>query len=127
MYLPPIGCGDNDNDKCGKAGCYEAYDIPDCVKEIIERKRTPPDGSIYPIFVIRNTFKGAVVYYFRSACCDWYSYLLDEQCNFICAPDGGFHGVGDGQCPEFVEESTDSEIIWCENKEICDCLEDPAC
>lgn len=73
---------------------------PNCIDHKIEslkkeRVRSPPaevwewkvDNSIY--------------YYITSNCCDQYNLLHDNECNIICAPDGGNSGEGDGNCPNF--------------------------
>lgn len=40
------------------------------------------------------------------------SRLFDENCNRICAPDGGKTGKGDGKCPDFFEKRTDEKLVW---------------
>ena len=54
---------------------------------------------------------GSTYYYITSDCCDQYNYLYDENCNVVCAPDGGFTGTGDGNCPVFIEQIV-STLIW---------------
>lgn len=70
---------------------------PECLKEVIgeiesEGVRNPP-ASIW-----RYEYDGQIVYYIPPYCCDFPSTLLDSDCNFICSPDGGFTGQGDGKC-----------------------------
>jgi hypothetical protein len=49
--------------------------------------------------VVRHVIEGQVFYYVRSPCCDFQNYLFDSDGIFLCAPDGGFAGRGDGKCP----------------------------
>jgi hypothetical protein len=48
--------------------------------------------------VIRYIIEGRTYYYVRSPCCDLVNRLYDEQGRYVCAPDGGFAGRGDGKC-----------------------------
>ncbi|CAF2914555.1 unnamed protein product [Rotaria sp. Silwood2] len=38
--------------------------------------------------------------------------LFDEDCNYICAPFGGFTGLGDGKCVDFKRDAKPSGTIW---------------
>jgi hypothetical protein len=49
--------------------------------------------------VIRQLIDGQTYYYTTSPCCDLLNPLYDAQGKFVCAPDGGFTGRGDGRCP----------------------------
>lgn len=42
------------------------------------------------------------VYLFTPLCCDQFNPLYDAEGRFICAPSGGFGGVGDGKCPAWA-------------------------
>lgn len=85
-------------------------DVPSCVEnkitEIKEKEVYNPPAEVWKWEVDHNTY-----YYFTSDCCDQYNYLYDENCDEICAPDGGFMGRGDGKCPEFNGE-TNATLIW---------------
>jgi len=37
-------------------------------------------------------------YYVLAPCCDQFNRLYDERGDYVCAPDGGFHGGGDRRC-----------------------------
>ncbi|MBK7098970.1 MAG: hypothetical protein IPH58_12200 [Sphingobacteriales bacterium] len=85
--------------------------IPECVQEKIkqlenEGVRNPP-ASIW-----QYDYKGQLVYFVPSFCCDFYSLLYDSNCNLICAPDGGLTGKGDGKCKDFFTESKNGKLIW---------------
>jgi hypothetical protein len=53
--------------------------------------------------LVRHVLQGHVYYFLRSPCCDIPNYLYDEQGNYVCAPNGGFTGEGDGKCPALRE------------------------
>jgi hypothetical protein len=53
--------------------------------------------------VIRHFIAGRVYYYAGSGCCDQLNAVYDAEGEYVCAPDGGFTGRGDGRCPaDFV-------------------------
>jgi hypothetical protein len=53
--------------------------------------------------LVRYVVQGNVYYFLRSPCCDMPNYLYDELGNYVCAPNGGFTGQGDGKCPALRE------------------------
>ncbi len=83
---------------------------PTCIKNKIE---TIIDNEVSnpPIQVWKWEVDGAIYYYITSDCCDQFNYLYNEQCEIICAPDGGFSGFGDGNCPDFNSEIIKT-LIW---------------
>lgn len=95
------------NEECEK-------EIPSCIEiKINEIKSKPvwnPPGQIWKW----ETDKGDY-YYITSDCCDQWNYLYDEQCNVVCAPDGGIDGMGDGKCPELGDNIVKS-LIWSDDR-----------
>jgi hypothetical protein len=77
------------------------------INKIASEETANPPASVY-----RYQYKGKTVYYFPPRCCDIPSELYDGDCNFICSPDGGFTGRGDGKCPDFFTTRTDETLIW---------------
>jgi hypothetical protein len=57
-------------------------------------------------------YKGRRVFLLSANCCDQYITLIDEQCNYICAPSGGIAGKGDRLCPGFYEQATYTSVVW---------------
>jgi len=94
-----------------KCNSKETNTIPPCIQQKIEeiksQKVTNPPTSIY-----QYTYNKQVVYYITSQCCDLPSNLYDKDCNFICSPDGGFTGKGDGKCTDFFDKRTEGKLIW---------------
>jgi YHS domain-containing protein len=84
---------------------------PVCIKKKI--RQLQKEETENPASVWRYTYNGQTVYYFTAAgCCDKGSSLYDDDCNYICMPDGGFSGGGDGQCTDFFANRSDDELIW---------------
>lgn len=72
----------------------------------LKRKAAPEPKQLW-----RWTIDNKIYYHVISDCCDFYNYLYDSSCNLVCAPDGGFSGAGDGQCPPF-EGSIEKVLLW---------------
>jgi hypothetical protein len=49
------------------------------------------------------SYKGQRVGYHVAPCCDQLNTVTDAAGNYICAPDGGLTGRGDGLCTDFHE------------------------
>ncbi|MBK5270371.1 MAG: hypothetical protein JJE22_05080 [Bacteroidia bacterium] len=85
--------------------------IPACIKKQIEIIK---DEAVWnpPAQVDEYTYDGKRVFLFSSNCCDQYNMLYDTQCNIVCAPSGGFTGMGDGKCADFAATSGHIKLIW---------------
>lgn len=85
-------------------------DVPSCIeneiREIKKEEVRNPRAQVWKWEVDGNTY-----YYITSDCCDQFNYLFDEDCNVVCAPDGGFSGNGDGNCPDFTGEIKYA-LVW---------------
>ena len=93
---------------CEKENCE--IEIPACIDKKIEdikmeEVRNPP-AQVWEWEVDEQTY-----YYITSDCCDQWNYLYDEECNVVCAPDGGITGMGDGNCPDFIEQ-IEKTLVW---------------
>ncbi len=92
----------------------DKLDLPKGTPACIKEKIKAVDGKdivATPTSVTRWEVDGKTYYYLASACCDQFNDLVDENCNYICAPDGGLTGQGDGNCPVWVGEIK-TELIW---------------
>ncbi|WP_345267881.1 DUF6970 domain-containing protein [Nibrella viscosa] len=69
-----------------------------------------------PAKVFRYEYKGQTVYYIPPRCCDVPSTLLDAQCNYLCAPDGGIDGKGDGKCSDFFNARSGETLVWADSR-----------
>ena len=94
--------------------CIEPILYPDCIYTMIDEIKkeavsTPPK-EIYAI-----SFEAKRYFYLptHKQCCDMFSELYDEDCNLVCAPEGGVAGGGDGKCPEGLDiESLDKTLVF---------------
>ncbi len=95
------------------ASCEDSdlnIDAPVCIEQKIEAI-IKDDVSNPPTQVWKWVADGQTYYYITADCCDQYNYLYNENCDIICAPDGGISGEGDGNCPEFTSE-IEKTLIW---------------
>src|SRR6476469_5734828 len=93
--------------------CKKAKDdlTPSCIMQKIDQIKKEPKWNP-PATVKEFNYKGKKVYYFSAQCCDQYDAVYDENCNFICAPGGGFTGKGDGECADFNREAKEIRVVW---------------
>ncbi len=97
---------------CEKEDCE--IDIPVCIENKIEEikmeeVRNPP-AQVWKWEVDEQTY-----YYITADCCDQFNNLYDEKCNVVCAPDGGITGMGDENCPDFIEQ-IEKTLVWEDNR-----------
>lgn len=95
------------------AGCSQATQSanPAWVDKLITQFENDVVGNP-PQSIWSYEFNGQVVYYIPPQCCDQYSTLYNADGDVICAPDGGFTGIGDGKCPDFLSKRTNEQLIW---------------
>lgn len=93
-------------------GCRKQLtQLPPCIQKKIATLQAQPKQNP-PAHVEEYVYNGKSVFYFSSDCCDQYNYVYDEDCNVICAPDGGITGKGDGRCADFLEKATHVRTVW---------------
>lgn len=83
-------------------GCSAAVSpqaMPDWLRAKIEGFTAAPQGSA-PDRVLSAQLEGRQYFYIPGACCDQFNGLYDESGQYLCAPDGGFSGRGDGKCSD---------------------------
>jgi hypothetical protein len=85
--------------------------VPVCIKAKIDSiKKLPlwnPPAEIY-----EYEYKGSKVYMLSAPCCDFFTTVVDANCNYICAPTGGFTGQGDRKCPQFIVDAKKLRLVW---------------
>ena len=94
--------------KCSKRA---TAGIPSCIQQKIDSIKAQPKWNP-PATVYEYLYKGKTVYGFSADCCDQYTTVYDENCNYICAPSGGFTGKGDGKCSDFAQEAKEVKLVW---------------
>lgn len=90
--------------------------LPSCIKEKIETLKNQPLQNP-PAEVWEWKDEKSTSYYITSDCCDQFNYLFSDNCETVCAPDGGFTGKGDQKCPEFLGELKKT-LIWKDQREV---------
>jgi len=65
--------------------------VPGCVIDVAESQ----DAVAISLWIAAD---GVQYFFIKSDCCDQFDELYDADCNYVCAPSGGFSGGGDGQC-----------------------------
>jgi len=85
--------------------------VPKCIQTKIDSLKKVPRFNP-PAEVNEYNYNGKRAFLFSSDCCDNYNVLLDENCNYICAPSGGFTGKGDMKCTDFTEKAKLVKVVW---------------
>lgn len=88
-----------------------ADELPPFVQEYIERHSVGPRENP-PASIWRLVYNGAEVFYIPPPCCDRFGQVYSRHGQYLCAPDGGLTGKGDGRCPDFRSESSEGVLIW---------------
>ena len=95
-----ISCDDSDSEQ----------EIPTCIENKIENLKTNVVTNP-PTQIWKWMDNGDTYYYITSDCCDQFNYLYNENCEIVCAPDGGITGNGDGNCPTFSNNIVKT-LVW---------------
>lgn len=102
LLIPFAGkrCGDSKN-----------VSVPPCIQEQIDSIKKQPLWNP-PAEVNEYIYEGKRVFLFSSPCCDQHNRLVDNDCNYLCAPTGGYTGRGDGKCAGFVDSARHVRLVW---------------
>jgi len=71
------------------------------VKQQIRAYEMPTNSGVSQV-TRKVIYAGNSAYLIPSPCCDKFDYLYDSRGVILCAPSGGFTGLGDGSCPELL-------------------------
>ena len=86
-------------------------EIPTCIQGKIDSIKKLPIWNP-PATIEEYEYNGKKVYVISADCCDFFTTAVDENCNYICAPSGGFTGKGDGLCKDFNANAKFIKIVW---------------
>lgn len=89
----------------------EEVKIPPCIQTKIDSIKGQPKANP-PIEVHAWTYSGRKVYLISAPCCDKYVTVVDENCQYVCAPSGGITGLGDGNCSDFYQAAQHVGMVW---------------
>jgi len=98
-------------------GCENSnltIDAPNCIENEIKKIKNEAVRNP-PAQVWQWEADGQIYYYITSDCCDQYNYLYTNNCDIICAPDGGITGLGDRNCPNFIG-LIKKTLLWKDNR-----------
>ena len=70
-----------------------------------------------PLTITRYEYRGQVVYYQTSTCCDIFSNLYNQEGELVAHPDGGITGKGDGRLRDFFPEREREFLVWKDARE----------
>lgn len=65
-----------------------------------------------PAEIYEYEYQGKKVYAISADCCDFFNTVVDANCNYVCAPSGGFTGRGDGKCGDFLTVAKQLRLVW---------------
>ena len=85
--------------------------LPSCIEQKIDSIRKLPVWNP-PAQIEEYEYNGKKVFVVSADCCDFFTTAYDENCNYICAPSGGFTGRGDGLCNDFNEKGKLVKQVW---------------
>ena len=88
-----------------------ADQTPSCILTKIDSIKKEPVWNP-PAEIYEYEYQGKKVYAISSNCCDFFNTVVDSDCNYICAPSGGFTGRGDGKCKDFFKEAKQLRLVW---------------
>jgi hypothetical protein len=95
---------------CNPLGILEPRTVPRCIENMLDQ--TDPQTKAPIIGLARYELEGKYYFELMPECCDQFTSLYDEDCNFVCHPGGGITGRGDGQCPDWVENLSNRKTLW---------------
>jgi hypothetical protein len=85
--------------------------IPTCIQQKIDSIKQLPVWNP-PAEIVEYEYGERKVYLISANCCDAYSVAVDSNCNYVCAPSGGFTGKGDRKCVDFFEKAKLVRLVW---------------
>ena len=94
--------------KCSK---QQEPTIPSCIQTKIDEIRKQPRWNP-PALVEEYSYNGRRIFLFSSNCCDQFNEAVDEACNYVCAPTGGYTGKGDRKCEDFKQNAKFIKLVW---------------
>ena len=111
LVLLALGCRSGKDSTTSEATGWQNWKHPDWLRQEIihwedEGLQNPP------IQINLYSFKNDTVVHISAPCCDQFSRLFSMDGTFLCHPDGGITGRGDGKCPDFIESSEWLYLVW---------------
>ncbi len=106
-----VGKGDSNGSGKSDNATTKSLSIPTCIQHKIDSVKLVPVWNP-PASIEEYDYNGKKVYVLSANCCDFFATAFDEDCNYVCAPSGGFTGKGDGLCRDFNEKAKLVRVVW---------------
>jgi len=90
--------------------------IPICLQQKIDSIKSQPVWNP-PAEIHEYEYNGRKMFALSAPCCDFFNTVVDENCNYVCAPSGGFTGRGDGKCTDFFKVGKHIRLVWKDERE----------
>jgi len=87
------------------------YKTPICIRQKIDSIQQTPVWNP-PAEIHEYEYNGQKVFVMSAPCCDFFNTAVDENCNYLCAPSGGYTGKGDGKCADFIAIAKHIRLVW---------------
>lgn len=85
--------------------------MPICIVKKIDSIKQQPVWNP-PAEINEYDYRGDKIYLVSANCCDFYTIAVDANCNYVCAPSGGFTGKGDRKCADFFKNAKLIRLVW---------------
>lgn len=95
----------------------KATSIPSCIQQKIDSIKKEKVWNP-PAQINEHEYNGRKVYLISAPCCDFFITAVDANCNYICAPSGGFTGIGDRKCPDFNKKAKFLRVVWKDERKV---------
>jgi hypothetical protein len=99
---------------CALFGCHHEpieTALPSCIQDYVKTVQQQPKSD--PAAQVNEyIYQGKTVYYLPIWSPDAFNLVYDDGCQYICAPDGGFTGSGDGKCADFWKTAQFVRVAW---------------
>jgi hypothetical protein len=85
--------------------------VPSCIQQKINEIKAQAKWNP-PAEINEYEYNGKKVYLITANCCDQFITLVNEQCDYVCAPSGGITGKGDRKCTDFYQTAKHIKLVW---------------
>lgn len=112
IWIPILAC----HRKTITEASAAAPGVPICIQQKMDSIKQQPVWNP-PAEIHEYNYAGRKVYVISARCCDFFTIVVDSNCNYVCAPSGGFTGKGDRKCVDFSEKAKLIRLVWKDERE----------
>lgn len=106
-----FACNRKTSTVASSASTTTAAAIPPCIQKKMDSIMQGPVWNP-PAEIHKYDYNGKIIYVMSAPCCDFFNVAVDADCNYVCAPSGGFTGKGDGKCTDFFATAKHLGLVW---------------